>query len=206
MPENESLERLRSAVAAFETEKRYRHTLGVETEAAALATVLLPEKTDKLRAAALLHDLTKCRNDEEQIALAKELNVPLTKELLSSPQVLHGLTAVKLIPQLFPEYACHEILHAISVHTTGAADMSLFDKILFVADYTEPGRTQSICRATRAEMWELLKTATDKYRAFDTIVCKILADTIQYLRENHQPVVSATEDAYCFLTHRLNDE
>ena len=66
MPENESLERLRSAVAAFETEKRYRHTLGVETEAAALATVLLPEKTDELRAAALLHDLTKCRSDEEQ--------------------------------------------------------------------------------------------------------------------------------------------
>lgn len=206
MLENESLDRLRTAVSAFETEKRYRHTLGVETEAAALATMLLPTKTNELRAAALLHDLTKCRSDAEQILLARELNIPLTKELLASPQVLHGLTAVKLIPQLFPEFASPEILHAISVHTTGAADMSLFDKILFVADYTEPGRTQSICRATRAEMWERLKIANDPYRAFDEIVRKILADTIQYLREKNQPVVTATEEAYRFLTQRLSNE
>ena len=206
MSENESLDRLRSAVAAFETEKRYQHTLGVETEAAALATVLLPEKTDDLRVAALLHDLTKCRSDDEQIALAGELNVPLTKELLASPQVLHGLTAAKLIPQLFPEFACPEILHAVSVHTTGAPDMSLFDKILFVADYTEPGRTQSICHTTRVDMWERLKTANDKYRAFDEIVCKILENTIQYLQEKNQPVVSATVEAYRFLAQRLNNE
>lgn len=205
MAEKRSLDDLRIAISALESEKRYSHTLGVEQEAAALGELLLPDRVDALRAAALLHDMTKCLSDEEQLALAKEVGVPLTPELLASPQVLHGLTAARMIPKQFPDFAAPEIVHAVEVHTTGAPDMSLFDKILFVADYTEPGRSQSVCRETRRCMWERLDASEDKYRVLDETVCRILRDTVQYLHENNRPVVSATESAYRFLTRQLTD-
>lgn len=204
MPVNDRLSPLRAEVASRESEKRFQHTLGVEQEAAALGAILLPEKVWDLRAAALLHDVTKCLGEKEQEDLARSLGVELTPELLESPQVLHGLTAARLIPRDFPDYATREIVHAVEVHTTGAPDMSLFDKIIFVADYTEPGRKQSVCRQTRDRMWEQLQGETDKRRVLDVTACRILGDTLQYLHENNRPAVSSTENAYRYLVRELS--
>ncbi len=51
----------------------------------------------------------------------------------------HGLVGADIVQR---ELAIddEEILQAIRVHTTGAAKMSLLDKIIYVADYIEPGR------------------------------------------------------------------
>lgn len=204
MSENKILDRLRDVIKSRESEKRYRHTLGVEQEATELGSLLLPDKISELRAAALLHDVTKCLCDEEQFSLARQLGLVLTPELLASPQVLHGFTAARLIPKEFPDFATPEIIHAVAIHTTGDTEMSLFDKIIFVADYTEPGRQQIACQETRAKMWALLKAADNKYHVFDLTVCQILRDTIQYLRSNQRPVVSATEEAYRALSQKLN--
>ena len=203
-PQNERLALLCGMVASRESEKRYQHTLGVETEAAALGALLLPERVWDLRAAALLHDVTKCLDGEKQTELARSLGIDLTPELLASPQVLHGLTAARLIPRDFPDFASPEIVHAVEVHTTGAPDMSLFDKIIFVADYTEPGRKQAACRKTREQMWEELQKETDKRRVLDVTTCRILGDTLQYLHDNNRPAVSATEDAYRYLVRELH--
>lgn len=203
MPRNDSLTALRAEVAKRETAERYRHTLGVEEEAAALGALFLPNKVTDLRVAALLHDVTKCLGKEEQIALARENGIDLTPELMASPQVLHGLTAARLIPRDFPDYATSEIVHAVEVHTTGAPDMSLFDKLIFVADYTEPGRKQNVCQQTRKQMWEQLHGGGDKRRILDATVFRILKDTLQYLRESNRPAVSLTESAYRFLAREL---
>ena len=62
--ENERITKLRAAVKPYLTDKRYAHTLAVEQEAAALAGIYLPEKEEKLRIAALLHDITKKESTE----------------------------------------------------------------------------------------------------------------------------------------------
>lgn len=203
MGPDERLSRLRAAVAAYETEDRYRHTLGVEDEAAALGTYLIPDRVEELRAAALLHDLTKCMTDAEQIRLAESLGIDLTDELRASPQVLHGLTAAREIPRLFPDWATESILHAVVVHTTGAPRMTLFDKIIFVADYTESGRRQEAPRRMRAYLWEHLPDAMDRVGFFDEVVRTILGDTIAFLQAKNCPIVSATRDAYASLTREI---
>ena len=88
----EGLALLREAVREYMTEKRYLHTLGVERKAAELAARHAPEKTAKLRAAALLHDITKERSAEEQIALCARFSVPVPRDCLESPKLFHSLT------------------------------------------------------------------------------------------------------------------
>lgn len=203
MEPDDRLSRLRDAVAAYETTDRYHHTLGVEEEAAAIGFYLLPNQVEELRAAALLHDLTKCRTDAEQISLAESLGIEMTDELRASPQVLHGLTAAREIPRLFPDWASESLLHAVAVHTTGAPCMTLFDKIVFVADYTESGRRQAAPRRMRAYLWEHLPDAVDRVGFFNEVVRTILGDTIAFLQAKNRPVVSATREAYASLTREV---
>lgn len=205
MDSDDRLSRLRDAVAGYETVDRYRHTLGVEKEAAALGAYLLPDRVEELRAAALLHDLTKCKTDAEQIGLAESLGIDMTDELRASPQVLHGLTAAREIPRLFPDWASESLLRAVAVHTTGAPCMTLFDKIIFVADYTESGRRQEAPRRMRAYLWERLPDAVDRIGFFDEVVCTILGDTIAFLQAKKCPVVSATREAYASLTREIGE-
>ena len=64
-----SLSELRERVRPYMNEKRFAHTLGVERECVALGSILLPEKVNDLRAAALLHDITKMLSLEKQLKL-----------------------------------------------------------------------------------------------------------------------------------------
>ena len=56
-----------------------------------------------------------------------------------SPFLLHAKLGAYLAETIY-EVKDPEILHAIKVHTTGAADMSVLDKIIYIADFIEPGR------------------------------------------------------------------
>ena len=200
-----TLDELRDSVSYAESADRFRHTLGVEQEVASLGEILLPNAVQSLRAAALLHDLTKGFSPEEQFLLCEEYGIPLTDELRKSPQVLHGITAARRIPILYPAFATEEILHAVAVHTTGDAKMSLFDKILFVADYTESGRTYDACRNMRKRLWEEIRAAKNPEHSFDGIVLAILKETINYLNHRGMPIVSATIAAYQALSRTFDE-
>ena len=192
----DELTELRSSIEKLETPARFRHTLGVEKEVAALGARLIPGSVNKLRIAALLHDVTKEWSPEEQIRVCRAEGIPLTDELIASPQVLHGLTAVKWIQQNLPAYADAEVLHAISVHTTGDADMSVFDEILFVADYTEEGRVYPACQAMRQKLWSGMGQTDCPKEFLAETVYAVLGDTVAYLNRKQKPIVSQTLVAY----------
>jgi nicotinate-nucleotide adenylyltransferase len=78
------------------------------------------------------------------------------------------------------------LCHAIAVHTTGVPNMSLLDKIIFVADYIEPHRN------TAPRLAELRKMA---YEDLDTCVYMILEDTISYLSERQTAEGGSENDA-----------
>ena len=148
------LQELRSAMAARLSPYRMAHTLGVEEMAARLAALYCPEKEPMLRAAALLHDLTKEQKNGEQTALFAAHGVVLRPDEQASPKIWHGMTAALEIPVQFPAFATPELIAAVRWHTTGRADMTLTEAILFLADYIEEGRTFADCIALRNRFFE----------------------------------------------------
>ena len=172
---------LREKVRAYMGEKRYRHTLGVEACIRRLAAVYLPDEEETLAAAALLHDISKELPTDEQIYLIREMGIALTKEQLRSPDILHAISAGAVIRRDFPEWADEKIMRAISYHTVGNRNMSLFDKLLLVSDYIEDGRTYATCVAVREELFSQLDSAEDKIALLDRTLLSILDHTIVFL-------------------------
>lgn len=192
----EQLDQLRSEVEKRETPARFRHTLGVEREAAALGELLEPDSVSELRAAAILHDLTKSFTDAEQIKLMRAMGLPHMKAEEEAPQILHGHTAAALIPREFPAFATPRIIHAVQVHTTGSENMSIFDKIIFLADYIEIGRHYPDCRAMREAFWNVPQDILCSSEHLDGVVRRVLENTIRFLKERQLPIDEETVRAY----------
>lgn len=149
-----SIEKLREAVECRMSGKRYEHTLGVERMAAALGELYLPERVDELRCAALLHDITKNETVEKQLQYCAEFDIMIEASVLGSPKLFHARTAAALIPRDFPEYATEDIVSAVRYHTTGRDGMSLFEALIYLADYIDDTRTFEDCVRLRSFFWD----------------------------------------------------
>ena len=130
-------EQLMQQVQMQMSEKRFRHVLGVEEMAIALAKKYgcCPNKAS---IAALAHDYAKERSDDAFIYMIEKLHMDV--DLLNWDNAIwHGIVGAEFVRQ---ELGIEEedILQAIRLHTTGAAQMSLLDQIIYVADYIEPNR------------------------------------------------------------------
>lgn len=129
---------MKKKLKASLSEKRYRHSLGVAKAAKELAAKYGCDE-EKAYIAGLLHDCAKGYSIEEQIALCKKLGVSLDNHTLNCPPVIHGFLGAKIAEK---EYGISdtEILDAIRYHTVGRAEMTLLDKIIYIADMTEENR------------------------------------------------------------------
>ena len=141
----EMLAHLREKVKNEMGEKRYFHTLEVEKMAARLGEIYAPEQIPMLRAAALLHDVTKERSTDEHIAICEEAGLLVLKAERKAPKMFHAKTAALIIPQKYPEFATPEIISAVRYHTTGKADMTVEEKIIYLADYIDMSRKFEDC-------------------------------------------------------------
>lgn len=121
------------------TEARYEHTLRV-TETSKKLAATFHESTEKAELAALFHDYSKYDPLEEMAATIKS-NRTLPDLLLSYHHELwHGPVASIRMEENYA-ISDQEIKDAIFFHTTGRANMTKLDKIIFLADYIEPGRS-----------------------------------------------------------------
>ena len=173
-------------------EQRFIHTLAVAKESLSLAKAYdFSEKNAKrLFVAALLHDYTKAHSTEKQLALAKEYHIPLSQDDLASPPVLHSRTAAVICQAIFPQDMDDEICEAIRCHTVGKKDMSLFDKLLFLADYIEETRTHHICQETRKQFYENLASGNNKEDVLNHTLRQVLQNTIDYVAKQNNAVHS----------------
>lgn len=121
--------------------KRYAHSLSVAKTAESLAVTYGVDPV-LARCAGTLHDWYKVPSNDEQIARARELGIDLGVDINLVANLLHGIIAARDLPALFPELPA-EVWQAIDRHTTGAADMSPLDMVVFVADGIEPLRRSS---------------------------------------------------------------
>ena len=104
-------------------------------------------------AAALLHDVTKELTVEEHLSLLDSAAEPLNEDVRAIAALLHAQSATVCIRREFAPFATERVLSAVACHTAGRADMSVFDKILFIADYIEDGRTYSSCVGVRERLY-----------------------------------------------------
>jgi len=141
----QSLDRLRERVMREMSPKRFRHTLAVEQMVERLCALFCPEESLRMRAAALLHDLTKELDTAGQTALCRRLGISLIPADLLAPKTLHARTAAARIAVDFPEFADPVVIDAVRWHTTGRAGMTLTEKLLYLADYVDLSRTFSNC-------------------------------------------------------------
>lgn len=141
----EMADALRERIGSVMSPYRFAHTLGVEKTAIALSKLYCPDKTELLRAAALLHDLTKELDVAGHAEILREFGMSATRDQLSSPATLHSETAALLIPRDYPDYADAELIDAVRYHTTGREGMSLAEKLIYLADYIEETRQFESC-------------------------------------------------------------
>ncbi len=200
-----NIENLREAVRTYLKEKRYLHTLAVEREAAALGEIFLPEKTEELRIAALLHDITKKEDLTKQLQYCAEFGIIVSEEEKFSPKIFHARTAAAVAKRDFPEWVNEEILQGVRYHTTGRADMTVFEAIVYLADYIEDTRTFADCVTLRRCFYENIARAvtTEEKLAVLTDTMILSFDmTIKNLIEENAPIDSDTIAARNFYVYK----
>lgn len=189
-----SIKELRKAIRKSQDAKRYEHTIGVEYTAAALAMRYGANVEDALLAG-LLHDCAKCLSDEKLIALCEKHHIPITETERKLSFLLHGKAGAILAEKKFG-VRNQEVLNAIIYHTMGREEMSLLEKIVFVADYIEPGRNRA---ATLNELRELA------FQDIDMALLRALQGTLEHLKSNGWTIDPRTEKTYEYYKDLLSE-
>ncbi len=151
---DEELSSLRATVKSLISPKRFRHTCEVENTVVRICELYIPEKTASLRAAAILHDITKEYSFENQLNFCKKFGIIVSKLDMLTPKTLHARTASELIKAEYPKFADEVVVSAVRWHTTGRAGMTLEEKILYLADYIDDSRTFEDCVWLRNAFWD----------------------------------------------------
>ena len=181
-----SLQELRPIALSYLKAKRMPHVLGTEQTAEALAKKYGAD-VHKARFAALLHDSTKRLSMEEQLALCEHYHIELDELEQHALKLLHAKTGAALARDVFG--ADDEIYNAILWHTTGKANMTLLEKVIYLADYIEPNRDFDGVEDLRKVVWEDL----DKGLAMG------LAMTVEEMEQMGNPVHHNTLQALEYL-------
>lgn len=184
----EDLRKLRKKLKKHLDKARYEHTKGVMYTAGCLA-MAHHYPIEKAMLAGFLHDCAKCLPTEEKLALCKKYHIEVSELEKNNPGLLHAKAGMALAED---KYKIHdpEVLHAIKVHTTGEPNMNTLDKIIYIADYIEPGRDQ----APRLDEIRPLAFAD-----LDQCMAEILYDTLHYLNHGRKGAIDPmTQRAYEF--------
>ena len=195
MDSAKEIRKLRKKIEKVQDAKRFEHTLGVEYTAAALA-MCYGASVEDARLAWLLHDCAKCLTDEKRLSICKKNDIPVTEIEMRNPFLLHAKVGAFLAKEKYG-VGKQDILNAILYHTTGHENMSLLEKIIFVADYIEPGRKQA------PNLLEIRKLA---FQNLDNAMLQILEDTLKYLQSGGGETDPMTEITWRYYKEKMEEE
>lgn len=176
---DEDIRTLAERVKPYLTEKRYAHTMAVADEAARLGKIFGFSDNDirRLRASALMHDITKKADYKKQLQYCEEFGIITESERVRSASVMHGITGAALAKRDFVEYTDADIISGIRWHTTGREDMTVFEAVIYLADYIEPTRTFDDCKAVRQYFYDRTSCC---HEGDDKRLYEVLCDTMIY--------------------------
>jgi len=133
-----NIEEIKNILKEDIDKERYKHTIRVAETAIELAKNYKVD-TEKAYIAALLHDSAKYKDKDTLLKKAQEFGIILDTVMKNNPHLIHPFLGAKLAEVKY-NILDEDILNAIKYHTTGRKNMSILEKIIFIADYIEPGR------------------------------------------------------------------
>lgn len=164
-------DRIQAAVVARLSPARWAHTSAVAETAAVLARSHGADPGAAVLAG-LLHDYAREMPSDRLLALAGTYGLEVDAIETQEPLLLHGKVGAALARSELG--VCDEsILQAVATHITGAPGMSILSRIVFLADFIEPGRSYDSAALARAAAGEDLSRAL--LIAFDAIISYVLA-------------------------------
>ncbi len=182
---NQQITKIRRKLIAELDKERYEHTLGVMYTAASMAMCHGADVEQSLLAG-LLHDCAKCIPGENKIKMCEKYHLNVSEVERENPSLLHAKLGAFLAAKKY-HIEDKEIINAIASHTTGHPHMTLLEKIIYIADYIEPGRPEL------ANMEEVRHLA---FRNIDECLYRILEDSLEYLNRLSKPIDPMTEKTY----------
>lgn len=177
------LGKLRNTISS----ERYIHSLGVAYTACALAMNYKYEPCERAFIAGLLHDCAKYEKTEQIIYEAEQHMIYLNEYDMRNPSLIHA----KLGPIVAQEeYGIFdwEVQEAIKNHTTGAPNMGLLEKIVYVADYIEPNRDGLLPRVHKIQQVA--------FEDIDMAVLMVMENTLKHLQDDGKEIDPTTQYAY----------
>lgn len=141
---------------ALHKETRRAHVIGCSETARDLALKWGADPALAARAG-ILHDITKALDKPAHLALCKKYGTVLRGFEVENEKLLHSKSGAAVAGGVFGE--CPEVVSAIFWHTTGKADMTLLEKIIYMADYMEPNRDFDGVQTLRELAWTDLDRA-----------------------------------------------
>lgn len=171
---------------------RYEHTLNVCKTARKLARRHLKFESDlqekeflkKVSLAALLHDADKCSPPEQLRARLVNNNHPDHLTVIEFKEIWHAFCGALTATERFDIHDS-DVLNAVRYHTTGRSGMSELEKIIYLADYIEPGRKFSGVDEIRKK----------SQQGIDAGCIAAIDHNLKYLRDNKTPSSSLTVEA-----------
>ena len=187
---NLTAEELRCVALSYLKPRRMAHVLGTEETAVKLARRCGADEKEA-RTAALLHDCTKKLNIDEQLALCEKYGVQLDEMQTWALKLQHAITGAEVARDVFG--VSDAVYEAIRWHTTGKADMTVLEKVIYLADYIEPTRDFPGVEELRRAVFEDL----------DRGLLMGLEMSVQEMEERGNPVHEDTLRARDFLAEQL---
>ena len=181
------------------TEERYSHTLGTAHCAIKLAQKY---KLDEQKAflAGLLHDCAKCKSNDELLKIIKEELKNIDEGELQNYKTLHAPVGEYFAKTIY-DIDDREILDAIRYHTIGRVGMSMFEKIIFLADKIEENtRDEKYSK----EIWQILDT-NEGEKGLDMALFRCFSETIKSLVNRELKICKTTIDVYNELLDKVKN-
>ncbi len=178
-----NLKWLEETIIPLHKPKRLSHVYGVRDEASRLAERwgLDPQEAEE---AGLLHDVTKKLDLDGQLLLIDKYGIIITDSERENPKLLHAITGSEYARREFG--VSQAIYDAIRWHTTGRPEMSMLEKVIYLADCIEPNRSYPGVEDLRAAC----------YDDIDKAMCIALKMSIDVVRERGDVLHAATLEAY----------
>ncbi|HBI60770.1 MAG TPA: phosphodiesterase [Lachnospiraceae bacterium] len=189
-----SIDEIQEKVQRVVKKRRYQHILGVRFTAQAMA-MRFGEDIMKAGYAGVLHDCAKHLSDKEMLLTCRKRQIFCSEVEKRQPSLLHAKLGAVFAKEIYG-ITDEEILSAIRWHTTGKPGMTKLEKIVFIADFIEPGRKM-------LPRMEEIRTAS--FQDLDKAMYLILDNTLSYLKDgtkDRSTIDTYSVDAYDYYKER----
>ena len=174
-----TIEELKAIIKPLMSEKRYNHSIMVMEEAKNYLKKYCSDDKEfyeKTIRAALMHDMAKEMTEEEIKEYIKNNNIDLDIDNIINKPLIHGIIGADKCLKLYD--FDEEMAKSIRWHTTGSTNMSLMDKIVFLADKTG-----------RENLLPVLEKVREKaFSNLDEAIYYCISENIKRLEEIRKPI------------------